>query len=363
MVAEPTGGDGEPAGGPLLESYSQSSSGLRRFDVTAMGTVNALLLSQGDLDETELALVAHDACEHLLELDALLSKFRPDSELSLVNGLAASRPVAIGEEFLELLLLARQAWEISDGAFDPTVGPLLRAWGLVDLAAREPADAEIAALLECRGMDLVEIDPGAMTVRFARPGVEIDLGGIAKGWAIDRLAARLCERGVTAGAILGGRSTVLSWGDPPDESGWAVEVVHPDDPDEQQDVLCRLDVQPGALSTSGAYERCVRLAGRTIGHIVDPRSGRPVDAADDAVRSATVWTRCAAAGDVLSTALFVSGTDALGSEGCVERLVKVWDPPPLEPRASVLLALADTSSWGGIRTVSHHSGEPGFRER
>ena len=229
----------------------------------------------------------------------------------------------------------------------------MQAWGLVDMAARRPKDDELARLLECRGMDLVEMDPGTQDVSFARPGVSLDLGGIGKGYAADQIASLLLERGVRSGAMLSGRSTVLAWGLPEREESWQVEICHPSDDDE---ILCRLSMSPGALSTSSAAERFLRSGQETYGHIIDPRDGLPTSA----IEGATIWTRQAALGDVLSTAIFILGREALAEGGCVEKLVEAWTPRGEPPRASIILAEKSSGSWGGVSWEAFHIGEPGF---
>ena len=335
-----------PGTGPLIESYSQPDSGLSRYEAWALGTLNVLLL-RGDEQAAQAAFDCLNAIEQRL------SKFLPESDVSLLNTLGSSRPVTVGEELLDLIQRSREAWEITGGVFDPTIGSLMRAWGLVDMVARTPGSNELSRLLENRGMDLVEIDPQTGMVSFSRPGVSLDLGAIGKGYAADRIASLLVERGVEAGAMLSGRSTVIAWGLPPGEKVWQVEVCHPGDED---GTLCRLSMQPGALSSSSAAERFLRSNGKTYGHILDPRDGLPTET----IEGATIWTRQAALGDLLSTTLFILGRDALGEGGCVEKLVKAWTPPGEEPRASIILAEKDSRSWGGVGWETFHIGEPGF---
>ena len=338
--------DDQPAAGPLIESYSQPGSGFERHEAWALGTLNVLLLN-GDREDAQAAFDCLNAIEQRL------SKFLPESDVSLLNTLGSSRPVTVGKELLELIHRSREAWELTGGAFDPTIGPLMQAWGLVDMEARTPDSIELARLLECRGMDLVEMDPETCTVSFTRPGVSLDLGAIGKGYAADRIANLLRGRGVEAGAILSGRSTVLAWGLPAEEECWQVEVCHPGNEDE---TLCRLAMLPGALSTSSAAERFVRSEGKTYGHIIDPRDGLPTST----IEGATIWTPQAALGDVLSTALFILGREALAEDGCVEKLVRAWTPPGEAPRASIILAEKSSGNWGGVEWESFHIGEPGF---
>ena len=143
-----------------LESYGDSP-GFVRFETRALGTENVLLLATPDGPEARRA--AQEAFETLERIEQSLSKFLPQSDVSLLNALGDSRVVRVGSEVVRLLALSREAWELTEGAFDPTVGELMLAWGLVDMAGRVPSDAEIAALRSCCGMCHVGFDPAEGT--------------------------------------------------------------------------------------------------------------------------------------------------------------------------------------------------------
>jgi thiamine biosynthesis lipoprotein len=318
-----------------------------------MGTLNVLLL--GGAEEKLLSRGAQEALEIFSRLEQSLSKFLPGSDVSLVNELAASRPVRVGQDLLRLLKLAREAWELTGGAFDPTVGTLLKAWGLVTMEGRIPSDAEIERLLELRGMSHVIVDDENGTVELARGGVSIDLGAIGKGYAVDAMAKHLRCRGIPVGAISSGRSSVLTWGTPPGEERWSFEVARPDDPSE---ALRALEAEPGSLSSSGAYERRFIRAGKEYGHVIDPRTGHP----SARVRGVTVWSETALLGDVLSTALFVLGPRAAAPGSVLEKLAQAWRwmGPGGEARVSALFVEDEPGSWGGLKAQAHFVGKPGF---
>lgn len=339
---------------PLLESYSGEDSGFSRFEVRGMGTQNVFLV-RGDGEETFEAVV-QEAFQILDRLEQRLSKFLPESDLTLVNQLAASAAIPVGEDLFFLLRRAKEAWELSGGAFDPTVGPLLSAWGFVDMDGRVPEEREIEHLLEACGMQHVHLDETTATVKFDHPGVALDLGGIGKGYAADRVAKHLRENGVTCGAVICGRSTVVTWGTPPGDDGWRFDVVHPLEPSGSWTTL---RVEAGAMSSSAAYERRFRRGAEEYGHVFDPRTGRP---SSTALRSATVWTRTALLGDVLSTILFLLGEAALAPGGCAERLAEAWAVDGESPRLGVVLVEADASCWGGLSSKTRFIGEPPFDE-
>lgn len=346
--------DDSSARGSFLETYSQADSGLKAFHAQGMGTENVLLLAGSD--EGRLQEAAREAFDLLDYLEQVLSKFLPDSDISLLNSLGATQAVRLGSDTLRLLKLSRQAWEISDGAFDPTLGGLLDAWGFVDMEGRIPGDAEIEQLLRARGMNHVIIDDKAATARLDRPGVSVDLGGIGKGYAVDAMGGLLKDRGVEAGAVISGRSSVLAWGAPPGEDRWEFDAVHPDARDE---TLATLEVEAGVVSSSAASERRFVVRGRDYGHVLDPRTGRPARR----VKGVTVWTESALLGDVLSTTLFVLGKEALGPQGCASRLAEAWKSGDEPARASVLLLEEDPGVWGGLQVEVFHIGLPGFRLR
>lgn len=335
----------------FLESYSARSAGgdvtVRRHERLLLATWNVLLLvdrSGSPKRSRELDMAAAGAFELMESLEAELSRFVPESEVSLMNAIAATRPVPVSATLAELLEASRRAWEVTRGAFDPTVGPLMQAWGFWGGGARVPDDDEIEQLLRCRGMDLIELDGETGLVSFARPGVSFDPGAIGKGLIVDRLVAHLRAAGVEDGAVLSGRSTLVVWGSAPDGGPWRVGVANPRSPDEP---LLELRVAPGAVSTSAAYERRVSVEGVDYGHVIDPRTGRPSSRS----LGVTVWTPNSMSGDVASTALFVLGRE----EG--EEILG-----DLAPISAIFLE-ADSSSWGGIRAVERHAvagGTPGF---
>ncbi|MCW5776036.1 MAG: FAD:protein FMN transferase [Phycisphaeraceae bacterium] len=257
-----------------------------RAAAPAMGTRFEVVLWGGDAPR--LLAVAEAALERVCELERRYSRFRADSVLSFVNAHAGERAVGVDADTFELLAACARVWRESDGAFDPTVGPLMRAWGFHG----EPGDTAAAAA--CVGMDGVLLDEGARTVRFTRPGASLDLGGIAKGQALDEAAAIVREAGVACGLLHGGTSTVVAIGAPPGEAGWVVEV---------RGSPYRVALRDRAMSVSEPSGRVVERDGRRLGHVLDPRSGAPVDGAS----LACVVGESAMETDAWSTALLVLG--------------------------------------------------------
>ena len=243
--------------------------------------------------------------------DRTLTTYREDSEVSRINATAAREPVTVDPEVFRLLQLALDYSRRTDGAFDITVGPLVKAWGFFGDSGRMPSRRAIARARARTGWALVALDSARRTVRFRRPGVELDFGAIGKGWALDRAAAALRRLGVAA-ALLGlGESSYYAIGAPPGRDGWPVNVT---DPTDTARVLARVILRDGSLATSGVSQQFFEMSGRRYGHIIDPRSGRPVEG----TWQVTVTASTATASDALSTSLFVLGADGastlLGTE-------------------------------------------------
>lgn len=266
----------------------------------AMGTSFEIHLYAPDNEHArEIFEAAFDEIERV---EAALSNYRPSSELSRINAQAAAAPVTTDPEVFGLLERAFEYSRRSDGAFDITVGRLMKAWGFFRGAGRYPSDQELERVREQTGWRRVRLDPARRSVRFLTLGLELDPGGIGKGYALDRVAALLRENGVTAALVASGSSSIYALGAPPGKAGWPVRVP---DPLDRARALSKVVLKDQSLSTSGNYEKFFRVGGRTYCHIMDPRTGRPVDD----VLQTTVIAPEAADSDALSTAVFVLGPE------------------------------------------------------
>jgi thiamine biosynthesis lipoprotein len=257
-----------------------------------------------------LPAVVGAALDELDRIDRLMSHYRRDSPLSRLNREAATAPVAVDPELLDFLAECLRRSRESDGAFDVTVGPLMKAWGFFRGDGRVPGTEELGQVLERVGYRHVVLDRAAGTVRFDRPGVELDLGGIAKGYAVDRVVDLLRRRGVASALVNLGGSSVYGLGAPPGGEAWEVGVVDPADPAK---TALTVRLRDRALSVSGGYARFFEEDGVRYAHILDPRTGRPVRG----VLSVAVLTARATDGDALGDVLFVQGLD--GSRAFLER--------------------------------------------
>jgi thiamine biosynthesis lipoprotein len=254
-------------------------------------------------DAKHLDEVANEVFREIDRLDAQMSNYKPESEISALNRAAARGAVIVEPALFALIQDSLRCSRETDGAFDITVGPLMQAWGFFRGQGRVPSRAELAKVLERVGYRHVRLDTERREVRFDHPGVELDLGGIAKGYAVDRAVEILRENGVTAALVSSGTSSLYALGAPPGERGWRVNVRDPFEAGEAADVVW---LKNYSLSASGNYEKFFTLGGRTYAHIMDPRTGRPVE---DMLASA-VLAPSATESDALSTAFFVLGPQA-----------------------------------------------------
>jgi thiamine biosynthesis lipoprotein len=266
----------------------------------AMGTEFQIVLYNSN--ERELERAANDALDAVQQVDAQMSLYRPDSELCWINAHAADGPVPAEPGLFWLLRRAAEVWEATEGAFDVTVGPLIECWRFFRGQGQMPAQADIDKALQTVGMSHVELDPRDKTVRFDRPGIRIDLGGIAKGFGVDRAGTGLHAWGVRSALIHGGWSTVYAMGGAPHGITWPVGIRHPHDPNRRIDAVT---LRNEALSTSGSYEKSFEVDGVVYSHIMDPRTGWPAQG----MLSASAITKAGFESDALSTAFFVMGVE------------------------------------------------------
>jgi len=238
--------------------------------VAAMGTGYSIVV-YGD-DRAKLQSVVAQGLEEARRLDQLLSNYIPDSELSDVNHRAADGPVHVSPELFQLLQACVEYSRESEGTFDITVGPLMKVWGFYKGTGHLPHRAEVRGAMNLVGYKNLILDPTAQTVRFAKKGVEIDPGGIGKGYAVDRIAKILKDNGIDRGLVSGGGSSFYVNETATNEKGWRVEIKNPKDTSKAVEALYLKDE---SMSTSGSYEKFFYAEGRIYSHIMDPRTGFP----------------------------------------------------------------------------------------
>ncbi len=276
-----------------------------RLALQAMATRFELVL-HGD-DEVRMRAAGEEALAEIQRLDAQLSFYRPSSEINRINARAATGPVRVEPRLFRLLQTARRLHTETGGAFDLTVAPLMRCWGFTGTTGRLPEPDALAEARRLTGMHLVTLDEADFTVAFAWPGVQLDLGAIGKGYAIEEAARILIDAGVRSALLHGGTSTIHAIGGDDDGQRWTVALPYPEtDAETDNDVLTVVPLEHEALSVSAVWGKAFVVDGTTYGHVLDPRSGRPVEGALLAAVAGPSATDC----DALSTALLVLGRDA-----------------------------------------------------
>jgi thiamine biosynthesis lipoprotein len=281
-----------PPGG-LVRPYTHA--------IRTMGTYANVTIVAADSAATQADARAASAV--FFRVDSLLSNWTQTSEVARVNRVAGTGATQVHPELATVLAASLRAWNESDHAFDITVEPLVRAWGFLGGPRRVPADAEIEAARRRVGADRIHFDPRARTVRFDRPDVKIDLGGIAKGYAVDVAAETLAAHGITD-ALVDLSGNMVALGHPPASNGWRIGIR---DPRDRIRYFARITLgDREAISTSGQYEQFVAQDGRRYGHILDPRTGRPAEG----LISVTVVSPTALHCDTWDTPLFVLGLEA-----------------------------------------------------
>jgi thiamine biosynthesis lipoprotein len=280
----------------LVGAGHAAPSGTRREYRYLMGTQVAVAVFADDG-----GAAIDEAFGAMAEVDRLMSNYRDDSELSLINRTAGGRPVPASDPMFSVLAAAQEVSARSGGAFDVTVGPLVRLWGFHDKTPHLPTSAELAAVRPLVDSRNLILDRQQRTVRFARPGMEVDLAGIAKGFAVE-IAAGVLRRHGLDGLIDAGGNQYLR-GTPPGKRLWSVGVKDPDDPGR---VLGAIDTEETSVSTSADYANFLTANGRRYGHILDPHTLAPSEGA----LSVTILSRDATLADALSKAAFVLGPKA-----------------------------------------------------
>jgi thiamine biosynthesis lipoprotein len=288
----------------LLPALLHATPSLTRYEGTrlSMGCVYAIV-AYGE-DAAALPRIVEDAFDEVDRIDRLMSNYKPESPLSQLNREAAgagfATPRTIDPELFAMIAESMRYSRASEGAFDITVGPLMRAWGFFRAEGRVPTAAALEDARRRVGYQHVTLNAERHEIAFDRRGVELDLGGIAKGYAVDRVVAMLRARHVAAALVSAGGSTIYALGAPPGEPGWEVSVQ---DPLTATKTALTLRLKDRVISIAGRSEKSFERNGVVYSHIMDPRTGRPVQG------MLTVAVLCATGteGDALDDVFFVQG--------------------------------------------------------
>jgi len=239
--------------------------------VDTMGSTFTVVAYGVDRDRLQSAV--ESALEEARRLDRLLSNYRPESEWSEVNREAGDHPVHVSAELFNLLSACVGYSRQSEGTFDITVGPLMKIWGFYKGSGHLPHRAEVLGALDHTGYQGLILNAANQTVKFAKNGMDMDPGGIGKGYAVDKMAENLEENGIHSALISGGGSSIYAIGNPPqDAQGWKVNIK---DPKNTSKAAQTVYLKNDSMSTSGNYEKFFYAEGKLWSHIMDPRTGYP----------------------------------------------------------------------------------------
>ena len=304
---------------PLVQSDFKSLPNICRFPHPAMATTFEVIIEHEDAVYARQA--ADAAFAELDKIEAELSRFIENSDISRLNNLPAGESLLLGPDAFDCLQLSVQMCTQTNGAFDVTVGQLLTCWLNDDRGLRSPSNDELTFAREHSGMHLLRLDCEHCTVELQTGPIKIDLGGIGKGYAVDRMAELLRQWSIDTALIHGGFSSVLALAPPAGTAGWPVTVSHPRAPKE---ILAKLFLRRRALGASGL---------RRGSHIINPRTARPVK------NMIAAWSCAAdaAVADALSTAFMVMSPAEI-EQYCLAH----------PDTSSIVMTAEDNSQKGGI---------------
>jgi thiamine biosynthesis lipoprotein len=269
-----------------------------RFEIVLHGARPAALRAAGE-----------EALDEIERWEQRLSCHRPDSEIAALNAHGYPGPVRLSPPVFRLLQWAHRLGEETKGAFDITVGPLMQAWGFKDGNGHRPPPQALAAARQQVGQQWLSLEEASFSARFQRPGLQLDLGAMGKGYAIEQAARVLREAGITQALLHGGTSTVTALGAPPGGAAWPVSIELPRAwQPAGLGSLAVVHLRDASLSVSAIWGKCFHEGESLRGHVLDPGSGEPVSGPLLAAITAPSATET----DAFSTALLVAGEQGLG---------------------------------------------------
>lgn len=250
-----------------------------------------------DMEHKEGERVFNIIKKEVERIESRISWFRPDSDLSRINDLAAHEPVELDDELLEIMLVCQTCWELTDGLFDITLRPLLEYWRSVDPNHADPS--ELSEIKERTGQQHVNIDEERSQLTFEREGVEIDLGGFGKGYALEKVKNLLIEMKVKRAFISFGESSILALGDHPAGGDWRIGI---NDLLKPGSSVYEFKVRDGSVSTSSNFHLTDDGSLEKLSHIIDPMTGKPLES----LSSVSVKFSSAVVAEMMSTAFLIS---------------------------------------------------------
>ena len=253
-------------------------------------------------DDKQAAPIVH---KEFKRLEKMFNFYDPKSELAKVNS-SYNAPVKVSKEFIEIMQLSKQAYDLTDGIFDVTHGVLYDFWSEFIKQGKTgelPSKKKIAELKKLGGWDNIVIDPDESTILIKQQGLKIDLGGIAKGYMVDKASQKLCKTGIDS-AIINAGGDLYCLGKK-DNKPWSIGIK---DPDAKEDFITRELLQDEAVATSGNYEQFLDAQGKRYSHIINPITGYPVE---EPIISVSVVAKNCSSADAFATAFFVMGVGGI----------------------------------------------------
>jgi thiamine biosynthesis lipoprotein len=270
-----------------------------------MGTFARIVAIAADSKIADKAVEA--ALAEIESVDKLMSDYKSDSEISQVNQKGFQQPVPVSKPTYGVLEKSIEFSKLTGGAFDITVGPLVDLWRSAGKKGRAPTEEELAAAKTKVGFEKLQLDQENRTVRFAVEGMRVDLGGIAKGYAVDKAIEAMQRAGAVGGMVdIGG--DLRCFGKPPKgRSKWSIALQNPNvnKNTDESDLLLVLKLDNAAVATSGDYQQFVLIEGKRYSHIINRRTG----AGAEGLSSVTIITDSATDADALATAVSVMGVE------------------------------------------------------
>lgn len=301
-----------------LKSWNRTASGYAKVTQTrpVMGTY-VTITALGEEEEKVNKLV-NAAYEKIDQVDKTMSVFKGESEIYSLNS-PENKRLKLNPQTLEVLEEAKKISRLTNGSFDVTSAPLLELWGFYDGELSVPSEEELEETLKLVDYRGLSLNPSSLSATLADPQGKIDLGGIAKGYGVDQAVKVLREGGLPAGLVNAG-GDIRGYGSPEAKDNWKVGLQNPLIED---DLVARIDLVLPSVTTSGNYESFFTYQGSKLAHIIDPKTGRPVED----VMSVSVLTDSAIKADGLSTGAFSQGTEeALATVEKLENteLIYIW---------------------------------------
>lgn len=285
----------------IFRLYHKPSAMVESGNIIVMNTIAKITAVAKDEQTARVAIDA--AVKEVKRLEGLMNRYDPNSQLSLVNRLADKEPVKIDKDLFEIFQRSIYYSELTDGAFDITVAPLIDLFRACAEANTPPTDRQLAEVKEKIGCEKIILDVNDFSIRLAAGGMKLDLGAIAKGYAADKAVAIMKNRGATGGLVnLGGQ--IGSFGATETNGKWIIGVQDPANPQDNK-IITTFALNDSAIATSGNYHRFYTIAGKQYSHIFNPAT----ETSADALSSVTIFAETGTAADALATAVTVMGTE------------------------------------------------------